>query len=55
MKRIRAWKKLVIVLLGVVFLTLSGTILSRDWSRNWEIRSLARVVTTEPMERIFGI
>jgi hypothetical protein len=55
MKRIRVWKKLVILLLGLVFFTLSGTILSRDWNQNWEIRSLARVVTTEPMERIFGI
>jgi len=49
MKRIRVWKKLVILLLGLVFFTLSGTILSRDWNQNWEIRSLARVVTTEPM------
>lgn len=49
MKRISVWKKLVILLLGVVFLTLSGTILSKDWNKNWEIRSLARVVTNEPM------
>jgi hypothetical protein len=55
MKRIKAWKKLVILLLGVVFFTLSGTIFSRDWNQNWEIRSLARVITTEPIERIFGI
>ncbi len=50
MKRFRTWKRLVIFLLGPVFLAIPNTTLSAEGNQRWEILNPEGVIRIEPME-----
>jgi hypothetical protein len=50
MKISSVWKKLVIFLLGTVFLAIPGTILAKEGDQRWEILNPEGVIKIEPME-----
>jgi hypothetical protein len=50
MKISRAWKKLVIFLLGPLFLAIPATILAKEGDQRWEILNPEGVIKIEPME-----
>ena len=50
MKRFRTWKRLVIFLLGPVFLAIPNTTLCAEGNQRWEILNPEGVIKIEPME-----